>query len=198
MLGTAEREQFGNVFFCDDHADAVAGIEKRIAARKRGFAVFFDVRDEERLIDERTDGLQFLPRKLASFCDRHARQLVRIVSENLHIAHRAVFDRLNDRFAGFHVGMDHIIDSVQRPMLSAERIRVALFCGRRVDVVRVVAHARDLYDIGIYRVDERTGYHIHFVVFRNAYERVRFRDTRFFERFQVVAVGEHHRTIELI
>ena len=198
LFGTAEREQFGNVFFCDDDADTVTGVEKRIAARKRGFAVFFDVCDKEGLIGECANGLQFLPRKLALLCDRHARQLIRIVSENLHVAHRAAFDRLDDSFAGFHVGMDHVIDAVQRSVLSAERIRMALFCSRRIDVVRIVAHPRDLYDVGINRIDKRTGYHIHFVVFRNAYERVGFRDARFFERFQIVAVGEHHRTVELI
>jgi len=76
---------------------------------------------------------------------------------------RAVLDRGDDGGSGLDVGVEHRVYAVQRTSVGALGLGAP---PRRVggEVVRVVAHARDLGYPRVQRVDERARYHVELVV----------------------------------
>ena len=130
---------------------------------------------------------------LANF---HCREHIAVFQFD-HRPDSSVGHRPRDGLGNLNVGVEHDVDAVKRAPGRKRDLQPPPRRRRRI-VVSVVAHPGYFEDVGIDRIDQRAGYHVDFVVFRQRDNRVGRGDSGRFENLKVVAVGLHNRAVKLV
>ena len=96
------------------------------------------------------------------------------------------------------VWVDHGVHAVHRTHRVLAGRPLAAACTVHGRVVGIVAHARDLQDVGIGRIDDLACDHVDFVVSGEGHEGIGRGDAGLFEDVNAVAVGLNHRAVKRI
>ena len=144
LSGTTELHNFAYIFFFRKNSKRAAGLHFCRTASQQRFSVQLNVGDQHIQVSKGFQLHQLMPCKNAFFSNSNAAYLHFRIVKGHNVADRAIFNCLYNRFRRLYIGMNHKVNSIERPVLSAKSICVRSFCRRGIHVIGIVPYAGNL------------------------------------------------------
>ena len=109
-----------------------------------------------------------------------------------------MLNSLNNSLCRLYVRVNHVVNTVKRPVLAAKSLRMVLCRRRSIYIVGIVPNAGNLNRTGVNCINKGTRYHVNLVVTANCNKGIRLCNTAFLQRLKIVSVRLKNRTVQSV